>query len=71
MRQLDTNNRQQPLELRILELRAGEAAKVGPLVEELFTALMKDRHGTTISRAQLSRWMKTRTESLLPGQGRD
>ncbi len=45
VRQLDTNNRQQPLELRILELRAGEAAKVGPLVEELFTALMKDRHG--------------------------
>ena len=27
VRQLDTNNRQQPLELRILELRAGEAAK--------------------------------------------
>ena len=45
VRQLDTNNRQQPLELRILELRAGDAAKVGPLVEELFTALMKDRHG--------------------------
>ena len=45
VRQLDTNNRQKPLELRILELRAGEAAKVGPLVEELFIALMKDRHG--------------------------
>ena len=29
VRQLDTNNRQQPLELRILELRAGEAAKSG------------------------------------------
>ena len=45
IRQLDTDNRQQPLELRILELRAGEASKVGPLVTELFTALMKDRKG--------------------------
>ena len=46
IRQLDTDNRQQPLELRILELRAGEASKVGPLVTDLFTALMKDRKGS-------------------------
>ena len=45
IRQLDSDNRQEPLELRILELRAGEATKIGPLVTELFTALMKDRKG--------------------------
>ena len=45
IRELDTDNRGKPLELRILELRAGEAAKVGPLVTELFITLMKDRHG--------------------------
>ena len=45
IRQLDVGNRQEPLELRILELRAGEASKVGPLVTELFTALIKDRKG--------------------------
>jgi type II secretion system protein D len=45
IRELDTDNRGEPLELRILELRAAEAAKVGPLVTELFITLMKDRHG--------------------------
>ena len=30
IRQLDSDNRQEPLELRILELRAGEATKIGP-----------------------------------------
>ena len=33
------------MELRILELRAAEVTEVAPLVTELFTALMKDRHG--------------------------
>ncbi|MDP6891920.1 MAG: secretin N-terminal domain-containing protein [Verrucomicrobiota bacterium] len=47
IRQLDSDNRKQPLELRILELRAGEASKVGPLATELFTALMKDRKGSS------------------------
>ena len=45
IRELDSGNREKPMELRILELRAAEVTKVAPLVTELFTALMKDRHG--------------------------
>ena len=45
IRELDSGNRKKPLELRILELRAAEVTKVTPLVTELFTTLMKDRHG--------------------------
>ena len=45
IRELDSGNRKKPMELRILELRAAQVSKVAPLVTELFTALMKDRHG--------------------------
>ena len=45
IRELDSGNREKPLELRILELRAAQVTKVAPLVTELFTTLMKDRHG--------------------------
>ncbi|MDP7220087.1 MAG: secretin N-terminal domain-containing protein, partial [Arenicellales bacterium] len=45
IRELDSGNREKPMELRILELRAAEVTKVAPLVNELFTTLMKDRHG--------------------------
>ena len=45
IRELDSGNRVKPLELRILELRAADVTKVAPLVTELFTTLMKDRHG--------------------------
>ena len=45
IRELDSGNREKPMELRILELRAAEVTKVAPLVTELFTTLMKDRHG--------------------------
>jgi type II secretory pathway component GspD/PulD (secretin) len=45
IRELDSGNREKPMELRILELRAAEVTKIAPMVNELFTALMKDRHG--------------------------
>ena len=45
IRELDSGNRKKPMELRILELRAAKVTEVAPLVTELFTALMKDRHG--------------------------
>ena len=45
IRELDTGDRQKPVELRILELRAAQVAKVAPIVTQLFETLMKDRHG--------------------------
>ncbi len=45
--QLDVPRDQQPRELKVIELKSAEAAKLGPLVVQLHAELVKDRLGPT------------------------
>ncbi len=53
--QLDVGATRQPRQPRIVELKAGEATTLAPLVTELFTSMMRDLHGPTYAvRAQIT-----------------
>jgi type II secretory pathway component GspD/PulD (secretin) len=45
IQQLDTRGDSGPRELRLIELKSGDAATVAPMVNNLFTEMLKDQHG--------------------------
>src|SRR5690606_12076861 len=43
--QLDAGPNREPRELRVVDLKAADAATLAPMVTELFTSMMRDAHG--------------------------